>query len=130
MDAISSATDSPLSLAPRVGPLDGTSSLPLYRPLQRALRSAIDHRILAPIDALPAERDQASDFSVSRTSVRKVLDGLVGQGLLMRRQGSRNFVSARVERNFALLTSFSEDLHARGLDPDHPPHLRKVTETT
>ena len=117
MDALLPATDAPLSLARRVGPLDGNSNLPLYRQLQRALRSAIDQRILAPDDALPAERDLATDFSVSRITVRKAIDGLVGEGLLMRRQGSGNFVSARVEKNFAMLTSFSEDMHARGRTP-------------
>jgi GntR family transcriptional regulator len=105
------------SLAKSVGPLDAQSSLPLYQQLQRALRLAIDQHILAPDDALPAERDLATDFDVSRITVRKALDGLVEEGLLVRRQGSGNFVSARVEKNFAMLTSFSEDMRARGRTP-------------
>ena len=87
-------------LAKIVGPLSERSNLPLYLQLQRALKAAIDNRILSPDDALPAERDLATDFKVSRITVRKALDGLVGEGLLMRRQGSGNFVSARVEKNF------------------------------
>jgi GntR family transcriptional regulator len=105
------------TLARAVGPLDGRSNLPLYQQLQRALKSAIDARILAPNDALPAERDLAADFAVSRITVRKALDGLVAEGLLLRRQGAGNFVSARVEKNFAMLTSFSEDMRARGRTP-------------
>ena len=105
------------SLAKSVGPLDAHSSLPLYRQLQRALKEAIDQRILGPDDALPAERDLAVDFDVSRITVRKALDGLVADGLLVRRQGSGNFVSGRVEKNFSMLTSFSEDMHARGRIP-------------
>ncbi|MCX7056801.1 MAG: GntR family transcriptional regulator [Proteobacteria bacterium] len=105
------------SLAKSVGPLDANSSLPLYRQLQRALKDAIDQRILGPEDALPAERDLAVDFNVSRITVRKALDGLVGDGLLVRRQGSGNFVSGRVEKNFSMLTSFSEDMRARGRIP-------------
>ena len=105
------------SLAKAVGPLDGRQSQPLYQQLQRALRLAIDKRILAPDDALPAERDLAADFDVSRITVRKALAGLVSEGLLVRRQGSGNFVSARVEKNFAMLTSFSEDMRARGRTP-------------
>ncbi|HUY84030.1 MAG TPA: GntR family transcriptional regulator, partial [Steroidobacteraceae bacterium] len=103
--------------AKAVGPLDRRSNLPLYRELQRALRRAIDNRILGPDDALPAERDLAADFAVSRITVRKALAGLVADGLLVRRQGSGNFVSARVEKNFAKLTSFSEDMRARGRTP-------------
>jgi GntR family transcriptional regulator len=105
------------SLAKTVGPLDEHSSLPLYLQLQRVLKAAIDNRILSPDDALPAERDLAADFKVSRITVRKALDGLVAEGLLMRRPGSGNFVSARVEKNFAMLTSFSEDMRARGRTP-------------
>ncbi len=105
------------SLAQTVGPLDQRSSQPLYLQLQRALRAAIDNRILSSDEALPAERDLAADFNVSRITVRKALAGLVAEGLLLRRQGAGNFVSARVEKNFSLLTSFSEDMRARGRKP-------------
>jgi GntR family transcriptional regulator len=106
-----------VSLAKSVGPLHSGSNLPLYQQLQRALRLAIDQHILGPDDALPAERELATEFNVSRITVRKALDGLVSEGLLVRRQGSGNFVSARVEKNFAMLTSFSEDMRARGRNP-------------
>ena len=106
-----------ISLAKVVGPLNAQGNLPLYQQLQRALRQAIENRTLAPDDALPAERDLAAEFGVSRITVRKALVGLVAEGLLVRRQGSGNFVSARVEKNFAMLTSFSEDMRARGRTP-------------
>jgi GntR family transcriptional regulator len=41
----------------------------------------------------------------------------VEAGLLVRRQGSGTFVRVRVEKNFAKLTSFSEDMRARGRTP-------------
>jgi GntR family transcriptional regulator len=97
--------------------LDPDNNLPLYQQLQRALREAIDKRVLGPDDALPAERQIASDLSVSRITVRKAIDGLVEEGLLVRRQGSGNFVAARIEKNFAKLTSFSEDMRSRGRTP-------------
>jgi GntR family transcriptional regulator len=105
------------SLAGLVGALDARSNLPLYQQLQRVLRNAIENRLLAPEDALPAERDLATGFDVSRITVRKALHGLVTEGLLVRRQGSGNFVSARVHKNFSMLTSFSEDMRARGRSP-------------
>jgi GntR family transcriptional regulator len=98
-------------------PLDPAGALPLYQQLQRAIREAIETRILAPDDALPAERQIASELSVSRITVRKAIDGLVEEGLLVRRQGSGNFVCSRIEKNFAKLTSFSEDMRARGRTP-------------
>ena len=97
--------------------LDESSALPLYQQLQRALRTAIEKRIVGPDDALPPERDLADDLSVSRITVRKAIDGLVDEGLLVRRQGACTFVVTRVEKNFAKLTSFSEDMRARGRKP-------------
>jgi GntR family transcriptional regulator len=91
--------------------------LPLYLQLQRALRQAIENRVLGPDDALPPERDLAVDFHVSRITVRKAIDGLISEGMLVRRQGSGTFVCARVEKNFSKLTSFSEDMRARGRIP-------------
>jgi len=105
------------SLAAIIGPLDGENRQPLYQQLQRALRDAIDRQILAPDDALPAERDLAEEFAVSRITVRKALDGLVSEGLLTRRHGAGTFVAGRVEKNFSKLTSFSEDMIARGRKP-------------
>src|SRR5215213_5074124 len=117
-----------MSLAEAVGPLDEGSSLPLYQQLQRSLRKAIANRTLAPDDALPAERDLATDFDVSRITVRKAIDGLVEEGLLTRRQGSGTFVAARVEKNFSKLTSFSEDMRARGRKP-HSVWLSRAAGT-
>jgi len=102
------------SLAEIIKALDPAGSQPLYQQLQRALREAIERRLLAPDDALPPERQIAAELSVSRITVRKALDGLVEEGLLVRRQGSGNFVASRIEKNFAKLTSFSEDMRSRG----------------
>ena len=105
------------SLAEILRPLDPAGALPLYQQLQRSIREAIETRVLAPDDALPAERQIAAELAVSRITVRKAIDGLVEEGLLVRRQGSGNFVCSRIEKNFAKLTSFSEDMRARGRTP-------------
>ncbi|MBL6853666.1 MAG: GntR family transcriptional regulator [Alphaproteobacteria bacterium] len=100
-----------------IGQLDEAATLPLYQQLQRGLRAAIESKLLAPDDALPPERDLAEEFSVSRITVRKAIDGLVAEGLLTRKQGSGTFVAGRVEKNFSKLTSFTEDMIARGRVP-------------
>jgi GntR family transcriptional regulator len=104
-------------LASTLRPLDPNDSQPLYQQLQRALREAIETQVLAPDDALPPEREIATELSVSRITVRKAIEGLVEEGLLVRRQGSGNFVASRIEKNFAKLTSFSEDMRSRGRSP-------------
>jgi len=100
-----------------LGRLDDTTGVPLYQQLQRLLKQAIEKNLVGPNDALPAERALATEFDVSRITVRKAIDGLVTEGLLVRRQGSGTFVKARVEKNFSQLSSFSEDMRARGLHP-------------
>jgi len=105
------------SLAQILGRLDPNDSLPLYQQLQRGIREAIEKHILGPDDALPSERQLAEDLGVSRITVRKAIDGLAAEGLLVSRQGSGNFVCTRIEKNFAKLTSFSEDMRARGRTP-------------
>jgi GntR family transcriptional regulator len=118
-----------LSSLPRfLRPLDESSSLPLYQQLQRKLRQAIEGRVLGPDDALPPERDLAEELGVSRITVRKALEGLVKEGLLVRRQGAGTFVGNRVEKNFSKLTSFSEDMRARGRKP-HSVWLNRAQGT-
>jgi len=105
------------SFADRVGAIDQDDPAPLYRQLQRVLREAIQGRVLAPEDALPAERELAEDLGVSRITVRKALDGLVAEGLLTRRHGAGTFVASRVEKSFSKLSSFTEDMISRGRRP-------------
>ncbi len=102
------------SFADLIGTLNESSPGPLYQQLERKLRDAIRQKKLAPGDALPAERDLAEQFEVSRITVRKALDALVGEGLLNRRQGTGTFVAARVEKSFSKLSSFTEDMKSRG----------------
>ena len=104
-------------LAQSMHQLSATSNLPLYQQLQRVLRDAIGRGIYGPAEALPAERQLASELDISRITVRKAIDGLVEDGLLARRAGSGTFVNNRVEKNFAKLTSFSEDMRSRGRTP-------------
>ena len=94
------------------------AALPLYRRLHDHIAGAIDRGVLKPTQALPGERDIARDMAVSRVTVRKALAGLVEAGLLEQRQGSGTFVARRpprVEQALSRLTSFTDDMHVRGL---------------
>ena len=91
---------------------------PLYLQLQEAIRTAINDKTLLPREALPPERDLAEDLGISRITVRNAISGLVKDGLLARKQGNGTFVSSRVEKQFALLSSFTEDMAGRGLVAD------------
>jgi len=104
-------------LSELIGGLGDQAPGPLYQQLHRALRQAIANKQLAPDEALPAERDMAQDLGVSRITVRKALDALADEGLVTRRQGAGTFVAARVEKSFSKLSSFTEDMLARGRMP-------------
>ena len=88
-----------------------------YRCLRNALRSLLDDGYWPPGQGLPSERDLAQHLSLSRVTVRRARSGLVGEGLLVQRQGAGTFVAQRITRAAARLTSFSDDLRERGIKP-------------
>lgn len=100
--------------ANRARKIDRDRHQPLYRQIQAALRDDLANRTLLPDEALPPERKLAEEFGVSRITVRKAIEELVREGFLDTRHGSGTFVRAKVEKNFAQLTSFSEEMQARG----------------
>ena len=97
--------------------LEQHSSGVIYRDLALALRQAIAEDVLAVGDGLPGERDLAEAIHLSRTSVRKAIDALVGDGVLIRRHGARTAVAERLQKPLSTLTSFSEDMRSRGIEP-------------
>ena len=113
-----------MTLSSRLGQLEKDSPAPLYFQLQRMLRIAIVNGELQEQDVLPAERDLAAEFGVSRVTVRNAIEGLVSEGLLSRRRGAGTFVGSAFDRNFSKLTSFSEDMISRGRKPSSECLLR------
>lgn len=100
--------------------LDHASATPVYVQAAQGLRSNIESRNLACGTALPAERDLAMQLGVSRVTVRQALGLLAEQGVICRKHGSGTFVMPKKflpARPLDLLTSFSEDIQARGQVP-------------
>lgn len=91
---------------------------PLYLQLKRWIEDAIKRGTINPGDALPSERDLAQRADVSRVTVRKAVQHLVQDGVLVQRHGSGTFVAPqtqRVEQSLSQLTSFTEDMARRGM---------------
>ncbi|GID10396.1 GntR family transcriptional regulator [Actinocatenispora rupis] len=86
-----------------------------YERVRRALLADIATR--QPHAALPTERDLAATYQVSRMTVRQALDALRADGVVYRVQGSGTFVAGPTISKTLSLTSFSEDMVARGLTP-------------
>lgn len=72
---------------------------------------------LKPHDRMPTERDLAEQFETTRLTVRRVLDQLGHEGRVYRTQGAGTFVSEPRIAKSVELTSFSDDMRARGLKP-------------
>jgi GntR family transcriptional regulator len=66
---------------------------------------------------IPPERQLASEFGISRMTLRRVIGDLASQGLLTSRQGSGTFVAKPKIAQQLTMTSFSEDMRRRGLTP-------------
>ncbi|HKT31769.1 MAG TPA: GntR family transcriptional regulator [Gammaproteobacteria bacterium] len=107
----------------------GTRS-PAYMRLQRLLRQRLAAGELGPGQALPSERDLAEQLAVSRVTVRKALAGLVRDGVLIPRRGAGTFVAERIVKPLSKITSFTEDLRARGLNPRSVFLERSLGEVT
>lgn len=106
------------------------SSAPAYLRLQRLLRNRVQAGELGPGQALPSERDLAEQLAVSRVTVRKALAGLVQDGVLVPRRGAGTFVAERIVKPLSKITSFTEDLRARGLNPRSEFLERSAGEVT
>jgi GntR family transcriptional regulator len=110
---------------------DPATSQPLaYLRLRRAIRNVVEHRDIEPGQALPSERDLSRLLQLSRVTVRKAIAGLVEEGLLNQRHGAGTFVAERIIKPMSRLTSFTEDLRARGLNPRSEFFERGVGEVT
>ena len=66
---------------------------PLWKRIERSLRSAIAEGRHAPGSKLPPDRQIASDYGASRVTARRALAALEQDGLLRIEQGNGTFVS-------------------------------------
>jgi GntR family transcriptional regulator len=87
---------------------------PMYMRLAKDLRQQLDEGKIGTGEALPSERDLCEIMGASRVTVRKAIELLIEEGLLIRRQGSGTFVMPRIQAPGSYLSSFSEDAEARG----------------
>lgn len=87
---------------------------------QAALTRVIEQTLRVecrPGDPFPSERELAEELDVSRTTLRAAVDRLVEAGVLERVVGLGTFVPRRATAPRVGLTSFSEDMRRRGMNP-------------
>ncbi|MGB6103450.1 MAG: GntR family transcriptional regulator [Pusillimonas sp.] len=81
---------------------------PLYQQIKGLLLQSLDRGEWKPGEAIPSELELAARFQVSQGTVRKAIDELAAENLLLRRQGKGTFVAthheAKVRFRFLRLT--------------------------
>lgn len=90
----------------------------MYYQLEEQIQQMIDSGQLKPSNILPSERELSDTYKISRMTVRQAIINLVNKGYLYRLKGKGTFVSEmKLEQDLRRLTSFTEDMTLRGLNP-------------
>ncbi|HEY0295428.1 MAG TPA: GntR family transcriptional regulator [Bordetella sp.] len=104
------AAEGGVSLASGRG--EGASFSPLYRQIKALLVQSLERGEWKPGEIIPSEIDLAARFQVSQGTVRKAIDELAAEHMLLRRQGKGTFVAthheARVRYRFLRLAPDEE----------------------
>jgi len=78
-------------------PVDAPSFSPLYQQIKTLLVRSLQGGEWSPGQAIPSEMELAARFKVSQGTVRKAIDELAAEHLLVRRQGKGTFVATHAE---------------------------------
>jgi GntR family transcriptional regulator len=124
-----SASDAPATTEAE-GFAGGGALAPAFSPLYQQIKSLILRSLQAgewkPGDVIPSELDLAARYRVSQGTVRKAIDALATDNLLVRRQGKGTFVATHAEAHtqyrFLRLLPDSGDLASQG------PAERRIIE--
>ena len=103
----STAASASGAIAPVAGPasssgaLNSPGSSPTFSPLYQQIKALITQSLQSgewkPGELIPSEVELAQRFKVSQGTVRKAIDELAAENLVMRRQGKGTFVSTHHE---------------------------------
>lgn len=100
--------------------INRNNPLPLYQQLVQALKSVLEERKLEPGSFFATENLLLKVTKMSRATIRKALEELVRQGLLIRITGKGTFVSVTLPEDHIVLPdlkSLTEELKEKGMRP-------------
>ena len=83
----------------------GPSFSPLYQQIKSLILRSLQSGEWRPGEAIPSEIELAARFKVSQGTVRKAVDELAAENLLMRRQGKGTFVATQDRKSTRLNSS-------------------------
>ena len=105
------SVDTPDAAAP------GPAFSPLYRQIKALITGELQAGVWKPGEAIPSELELAARFKVSQGTVRKAIDELAADNLLVRRQGKGTFVATHAEQQiqYRFLRLMPDDGNLRGM---------------
>ena len=93
-------------------------SIPLYIQIAERLIAQIESGGLSPGEQLPPERDLSEKIGVNRMTLRRALQVLESQGLIVRKHGIGTFIAEpKIDRQMEVVFRFSSGMQKRGLTP-------------
>lgn len=96
-----------------------TTMIPLYQQVKSHLEKLIRDGIINPGEQLPSEKELEELFNISRITVRRALQELAAEDKIARFPGKGSFVLQPKIEPLTALTSFSENMRARGFEPSY-----------
>ena len=98
MSSLPFNVDTPAPLPGVVGAVTPAFS-PLYQQIKALILQSLQQGEWKPGEAIPSEMDLAARFRVSQGTVRKAIDELAAENLVVRRQGKGTFVATHAEQH-------------------------------
>lgn len=109
--------------------LNKHSPVPLYLQLKKLLEAQVASGDLPPHGRVPSERELSEQYDISRMTARQALTELIQEGRLYTSRGKGTFVAEpKIRQSVQSLTSFTEDMRARGFTPT--TRLVRLEQTT
>lgn len=98
MSSLPFAADNPATPPGAAGATTPAFS-PLYQQIKGLILQSLQQGEWKPGEAIPSEMELAARFRVSQGTVRKAIDELAAENLVMRRQGKGTFVATHAEQH-------------------------------
>lgn len=101
---------------------------PIYIRIHNSIKESIEEGKWKVGERIPAERELAEKFGVSRMTLRQAVQTLVDEGILERRVGAGTFVAReKVQEKMSGITSFTEIMKTQGKQPSSKTVSYQVT---
>lgn len=107
--------------------LNASSTIPLFEQLKSMLKEQISKGVYTSGLKIPTEIELSEQYKVSRITVRRAIEELVKDGVLIKKQGKGTFVQeSKIIRKIEHTVSFTEASLANGMKPSSIISKRKI----